>query len=141
MGRIERLEAWYRQVYIEGDLDAVDTIFTDDMKEQGLMPGMQVDPGEIRVFAEALVHLVEDPSIRIVKAVEAGDWLCALIETDSKRPSDGRPVRVMGQLMARFEGDRIAEAYNSFDFIHLFEQLDLLPEHSVALGMTGQKIA
>ncbi|ARE39179.1 hypothetical protein RGUI_1038 [Rhodovulum sp. P5] len=140
MGRIRQLEAWYRRVYIDGDMDAVGDLFTENMQEQGLMPGMQVNPAELQVFATALVHLVEDPSIRIVKAIESDDWLCALIETGGTRPDDGRPVRAMGQLMARFEGDRIAEAYNSFDFIHLFEQLGLLPEDSVAIGMSGQKI-
>jgi len=140
MDRVARLDEWYRRVYLEGEFGAVAALFTENMQEQGLMPGMEVDPGDIQVFAMALSQLVEEPNLHIVKAVESDDWLCALIETEGRRRSDGKLIRIMCQLMARYEGDRIAEAYNSFDFIHLFEELGLLPEHSIAIGMSGQKI-
>ncbi|MGC9418789.1 MAG: nuclear transport factor 2 family protein [Rhodovulum sp.] len=140
MDRVARLEDWYRRVYIEGDFDAVRTLFTDETRAEGLMDGMQVGPEDIAVFAMALVHLVENPRFRIVKAVENGDWLAALIECEAERPGDGTPLRAMGQLMARFEDDRIAEAYNCFDFVSFFEQMGLLPDHTVAIGMSGQKI-
>jgi len=141
MDRAELLSRWYHRVYVEGDLDAVDEIFTDAMQARGLLDDMQVGPEDIRVFAMALVNLVDEPNLRLVKIVESGDWVAALIEAEGKRVTDGVEIRAMGQLMARFEGDRIAEAYNSFDFMALFRQLGLLPEDAVALGMTGQKIA
>jgi len=140
MDRVARLEDWYRRVYLEGDFDAVGTLFTKDTRAEGLLDDMQVGPEDIAVFAMALVHLVENPRFRIVKAIESGDWLAALIECEAERPGDGTPLRAMGQLMARFEGDRIAEAYNTFDFISFFEQMGLLPAHSIPIGMSGQKI-
>ncbi|TCP42832.1 nuclear transport factor 2 family protein [Rhodovulum marinum] len=140
MDRVARLEDWYRRVYIDGDFDAVGTLFTDSTRAEGLMDGMQVGPEDIAVFAMALVHLVEKPRFRIVKAIESGDWLSALIECEAERPEDGTPLRVMGQLMARFDGESIAEAYNCFDFVSFFEQLGLLPAHTVAIGMSGQQI-
>ncbi|HDR29396.1 nuclear transport factor 2 family protein [Rhodovulum sp.] len=141
MNRTERLEDWYRRVYLEGDFEAKGSLFTDNTKAAGLIDDMQVGPEDIGVFAMALVNLVEAPQLRIVKTVESGDWLAALIECSAVRPGDGKPVRVMGQLMARYEGDRIAEAYNNFDFIAFFEQLGLLPSDSVMIGMSGQKIS
>ncbi|TCO70612.1 nuclear transport factor 2 family protein [Rhodovulum euryhalinum] len=140
MDRIARLEDWYRRVYIEGDFEAVGTLFTEGTRAEGLMDDMQVGPEDIGVFAMALVNLVTTPRFRIVKAVESGDWLAALIECEAERPSDGKPLRALGQLMARFEGERIAEAYNTFDFVSFFEQMGLLPQHTVAIGMSGQKI-
>ncbi|MBK1634423.1 ester cyclase [Rhodovulum adriaticum] len=141
MNRTQQLEDWYRRVYLQGELDAVETLFTDSTRAQGLMADAQVGPKDIRVFVMALMHLVAAPHFRIVKTVEAGDWLAALIETEAIRADTGQPIRVTGQLMARFQDGRIAEAYNNFDFLTFFEQMGLLPEQSLALGMTGQKIA
>ena len=141
MSKAELLERWYTRVYIDGDIDAVDDLFTETVQARGLLDDMQVGREDIRVFAMALVNLVDAPNLRLVKIVESGDWVAALIEAEGKRLSDGAPVRVMGQLLARFEGDRVSEAYNSFDFMALFQQLGLLPEDALVLGMTGQKIA
>ncbi|SIO26428.1 SnoaL-like domain-containing protein [Rhodovulum sp. ES.010] len=140
MDRVLQLEDWYRRVYIDGDVDAVGELFTKESRAAGLMADMQVGAEDIAAFAMALVHLVDTPRLHIVKAVEDGDWLAALIECEAVRPSDGKPLRVTGQLMARYEGDKIVEAYNSFEFIGFFAQLGLLPEDSVAIGMSGQKI-
>ncbi|TCP60586.1 SnoaL-like protein [Rhodovulum bhavnagarense] len=141
MGRVSQLEEWYRRVYLLGELDAVETLFTADTRAEGMLADSCVGPEDIRVFAMALMHMVEAPRFRIVNAVEAGDWLAALIETEAIRADTGRPIRVFGQLMARFQGDRIAEAYNNFDFFSFFEQMDILPPNSLALGMGGQRIA
>ena len=141
MSKAELLERWYTRVYIDGDIDAVDDLFTETVQARGLLDDMQVGREDIRVFAMALVNLVDAPKLRLVKTVESGDWVAALIEAEGKRVRDGAPLRVMGQLMARFEGDRVSEAYNSFDFMALFQQLGLLPEDALVLGMTGQKIA
>jgi hypothetical protein len=141
MSKAELLERWYTRVYIDGDIDAVDDLFTETVQARGLLDDMQVGREDIHVFAMALVNLVDAPKLRLVKTVESGDWVAALIEAEGKRVRDGAPLRVMGQLMARFEGDRVSEAYNSFDFMALFQQLGLLPEDALVLGMTGQKIA
>lgn len=140
MDRVTELEEWYRRVYLDGDLDAVETLFTTATRAEGLMSDGQVGPEDIRVFAMALMQMVEAPRFHIVKALEDGDWLSALIETEAIRADTGQPVRVIGQLMARFEDDRIAEAYNTFDFLSFFEQMGLLPEHSLAIGMSGQQL-
>ncbi|TDX33918.1 nuclear transport factor 2 family protein [Rhodovulum visakhapatnamense] len=140
MDRAARLEQWYRRVYLEGDLDAVGTLFTPDLQEQGLLPGLAVTPGDLSVFAQAMMHLVDEPSFRLAKVIESGDWLSALIELEARRPSDGQPIRLIGQVMLRFEGDKVAEAYNSLDFLGLFLQLGLLPKDALELGMTGQRL-
>ncbi|MBN2906002.1 MAG: nuclear transport factor 2 family protein [Rhodobacteraceae bacterium] len=141
MTKAKRLEDWYRRVYLEGDLDAVETLFTDRTRAEGLIKDMQVGPEDIRVFVMALMYMVEAPNFRIVHAVETEDWLAALIETTAVRIDTGDPIRVTGQLMARFQGDCIAEAYNSFDFLSFFQQMGLLPEHALEIGMSGQKLA
>ncbi len=40
----------------------------------------------------------------------------------------------------RFSENKMVETYNSFDFMSFFEQIGLLPEHSLALCLTGQRI-
>jgi hypothetical protein len=40
----------------------------------------------------------------------------------------------------RYEGDRIAEAYNHFDMISFFEQLGAFPPETMALCMSGERL-
>lgn len=140
MNRVALLEHWYRCVYLEGDQDAVGMIFSDRLMERGLRPGIQTTLKDISAFAAAINRLVKEPHFRIVKTVEDNDWLCALIEAEAQHPDDDRKIYAMGQLMARFKDDKIIEAYNSFDFIGFFEQLGLLPEGALAIGLDGKRI-
>ncbi|MEX5728528.1 hypothetical protein Ga0609869_001881 [Rhodovulum iodosum] len=141
MTKAELLDRWYRRVYIEGDLDAVDTLFTDSTRAAGLMDDLQVGPEDLKVFVAAMLQLVEDQGYRIVHTIEHGDWISALFDVRAVAVGSLKPVRLSGQIMVRFEGERIVEAYNNWDILSFFEQLGLLPEHSLELGMTGQKIA
>lgn len=141
MTKAELLDRWYKRVYIEGDLDAVEMLFTDSTRAEGLMDDLQVGPEDLKVFVAAMLELVEDQGYRIVHTIENGDWISALFDVRAVAVGTMKPVRLSGQIMVRFEGERIAEAYNNWDILGFFEQLGLLPEHSLELGMTGQKIA
>jgi hypothetical protein len=43
-------------------------------------------------------------------------------------------------VFARFDREKMIETYNCVDFVSLFERLDLLPENTVAMCLSGMKI-
>ncbi|MEQ9693198.1 nuclear transport factor 2 family protein [Shimia sp. SDUM112013] len=141
MEKREILSEWYRRVWIEGDLDAIDELFSPDTQAAGLVPEMQVGPDDFRELVPMFLDMVEDPHVSLDKVMEDGDWASALYSMRVTDSATGKPVIGSGQLFARFEGDKMVETYNSFDFMSFFEQVGLLPEQCLALCLTGQKIA
>lgn len=140
MEKRDILEEWYRRVWIEADLDAIDQLFSPDTQAQGLLPDLQVGPDDFRELVPMFLDMVEDPTVSLDKVMEDGEWASALYSMRVTNPANGQPVIGSGQLFARFDGDKMVETYNSFDFMSFFEQMGLLPEQSMALCLTGQRI-
>lgn len=140
MSKREFLEKWYREVWVEGDPEAIDRYFAPRAGAEGLMPDGQVGPEDFRALVPALLALVRDLDIKLEKVVEMGDWLWAQIVVSGAAAHDIAPIRATGQVMLRIEGDMITEAYNAFDFITFFEQAGLMPESAFLLLLSGAKL-
>lgn len=140
MSRKELLADWYHRVWVEQDLDAIDSLISSDTEAKGLLPAFRVGPEEFRSLVPIMLELVEDFSITVDKAIEEGDWLAALVSISAINPANGERVHGICQFFARFEGDKIVEAYNNVDFISLLTQLGLLPPDTMEICLTGQKI-
>ncbi|MEP2530447.1 nuclear transport factor 2 family protein [Shimia sp.] len=140
MEKREILEQWYQRVWIDADLDAIDQLFSSDTQAQGVLPDLQVGPDDFRELVPMFLELVEEPAVSLDKVMEDGDWAAALYSMRVTNPANGQPVIGSGQLFARFENDKMVETYNSFDFMSFFEQMGLLPEQSLAICLTGQRI-
>ncbi len=140
MNKRDILQEWFRRVWIEVDLDAIDEMFTPDSEAAGLLPGFQVGPDDFRELVPMFLNMVQDPQLSLDKVMEDGDWAAALYSLRVINPVNGQPVASTGQLYVRFDGNKMVEAYNSIDFMSFFEQMGLLPDQSMALCLTGQKI-
>ncbi|WP_243612708.1 ester cyclase [Shimia aestuarii] len=134
------LEDWFRRVWVEGDLDAIDEMFCPETHAAGLLPEMQVGPDEFRELVPMFLAMVEDVHVALDKVMEDGDWAAALYSMRVTDSATGKPVVGSGQLFARFRENKMVETYNSFDFMAFFEQIGLLPPNSLALCLTGQRI-
>ena len=140
MSKLKLLQDWYRQVWIEADLDAVDRYFSPRTGADGLMPDGQVGPEDFKALVPALLALVRNLDIRIDRSIEAGDWLWAQISVHAVTAEGMAPICAAGQVMMRIEGDRITEAYNAFDFLTFFQQAGLLPEEAFLLLLSGERL-
>lgn len=140
MSKLKLLQDWYRRVWIEADLDAVDRYFSPRTGADGLMPDGQVGPEDFKALVPALLALVRNLDIRIDRWIEAGDWLWAQISVHAVTAEGMAPICAAGQVMMRIEGDRITEAYNAFDFLTFFQQAGLLPEDAFLLLLSGERL-
>ncbi|MCB2105820.1 ester cyclase [Albidovulum sp.] len=140
MSKLKLLQDWYRQVWVEADLDAVDRYFSPRTGADGLMPDGQVGPEDFKALVPALLALVRNLDIRIDRWIEAGDWLWAQISVHAVTAEGMAPICAAGQVMMRIEGDRITEAYNAFDFLTFFQQAGLLPEDAFLLLLSGERL-
>ena len=140
MSPLELLKEWYDSVWVKQDLDAIDRLFTPDIEAQGMID-FGVGPEDFRVLAEAMLAQVEVNEIRFDREVELGDWVWATFTAHAVTLANRAPVQATGQIMARFNGGKIVEAYNQVDFLTFLEQLGYLPPDSLALCLSGEGIA
>lgn len=138
MDKLSFLQDWYQKVWIEGDMGAIEAFFDPDSVANGLMRDLQVGPEDFRALVPAILRLVRDQVVRIERHVETDDWLWALIVVEARAARTMKPVRIDGQVMMRFEGGKIAEAFNHFDYITFFEQVELMPADTMALCFSGE---
>lgn len=140
MTKLEFLQDWYRRIWIEADLDAIDRYFAPRSGALGLMPDGQVSAEDFKVLVPALRALVRDLRIEIDHSQETGDWLWAQIVVRAVAARGVEDIRATGQVMMRIENGQIAEAYNSFDFLTFFSQAGLLPDDAFTLLLSGQRL-
>ncbi|KIC11207.1 hypothetical protein RA19_07600 [Leisingera sp. ANG-M1] len=132
------LQRWYDQAWTRGDLSALDDYFFPSTTATGVLPSLQLTRADFEAFVTALRSRLERISIRIIHAIEQDDWLAARISFQSCCSATGKPVSTSGHVMIRFEDGKMAESFNQFDYVSLFEQMGQLPQDTVAACLTGQ---
>ncbi|KEO51724.1 ester cyclase [Thioclava pacifica] len=140
MARSDEIEAWLNAVWGAGELDRIDTLFDTAAQANGLMPGLELRPEEFHELVPALRAHLTDIKITVLRHFEAGDWLWLLLQIDGRSSQTGQPVVFSGQVAMRFANDKIVEAYNNYDVIALFEALELMPQDTAALCLSGESL-
>lgn len=138
MTKTELLQRWFDEVWFRGNLDAIDEMFVPATKANGLLPEIVMGPEDFRELVAVLRAHVGNIKVTLLKTIENGDWLAALVHARMVRTDNGAPVEVTGQVFTRFAGDKMVEAYNQFDMISWFEQMGQMPANTLPVCLTGQ---
>ncbi|MEJ2001914.1 MAG: ester cyclase [Maritimibacter sp.] len=133
------LAQWFRDVWIEGDLDAIDRMFPAETEAQGMM-SFSLTAQDFKELVPAYTELVDDFSIEVINLIEHGPWVAALIAVKGTHSYTGTAISFSGQLMAKIENGLFVEVYNNFDFITFFEQIGALPPDTIALALSGEPL-
>lgn len=140
MTKIEVLQRWCEEVWGKGNLEAINELFDPSAVTSGVVPHLQIGPDDFRELVTVLLNHVGSIEATILNTVEQDDWLAAMINFKTTRADTGAPVEVAGQVMLRFNGDRMVEAYNHFDYLAFFEQLGFVPANSLTVLLTGHSL-
>lgn len=138
--KLKLLQDFYNRVWVEGAIDEAGRFFDVNAEASGLMPDLAVGAQEFHEFVASLLELLDCTSVTFQKAVEQDDWLAVMATFDAIVLATGQKITGSGMLMVRIENDKIVEAFNCIDFLGLFEKIGLVPENSLALCMTGQRL-
>ena len=134
------LSTWFYRVWKELDISAIDEMFAGG-EVRGLGSQTLLTPDDFKQFHGAMCALLTDIEIVIDKSVEQDNWTSALCTVNAKSKTNGKAISITGNVWVRIENNQIQEAYNHFDFVGLWAQLDLLPEDSFEKGLQGIRIA
>lgn len=140
MNKRELLETWFRRVWQEEDMEAIDEMMTASTEVRGLRQAPQVGPSDFKAFARSLLCLIKETHITIDHFMENGDWATVLMNISAKNRNTDQPLQFFGLALVRIVEDKIVEAYNYADFMELYEQLNLLPAGAMNHCLCGNSL-
>ena len=138
--KVKALKAWFEEVWVNGNLDAIPNILAPDARTRGIMgdmPFIADDMAELVTMVRAMLGPIE---VSYPVIIEQDDWISALVEAKSHAIDTGEPIHVANQFIARFDANRMIEVYSGVDSLNLFEQLGLLLPNSMAVMLGGTRL-
>ena len=135
--KIATLQGWYDEVWTKGNLDAISRFLAPDARKLGIMGDMPFAAEDMADLVTMIRERLGPIEVSLPVTVEQGDWLSALVEVKSYALDSGDPIHIFGQIIARFDNEKMQEIYSGVDSLLLFEQMGLLPENAMAVMLSG----
>ena len=128
------LYRWFDEVWNQDKENSIDELMTGDGIAHGLSSEESLNgaPG-FKIFYHGFRQQFEDIHIDVHDVVSQDDMECALTEVTAKQRDTGKQVNFSGICMVRVKDGKIAEAWNHYDFLNLYQQLGqaLAPQEAV----------
>jgi len=126
----------YEEVINTGDFDRADELFSADVVEHEVVPGLEQPPGleGFKQFFSMLRRAFPDLRMDVQDTIAEGDKVVARVEVHGTHqgefmgmpPSDNR-IEVTAVDIFRLEDGKIAEHWGNFDNLGMMQQLGAIP--------------
>jgi predicted SnoaL-like aldol condensation-catalyzing enzyme len=114
---------WFEEVWNQSRREAIDEMFPED----GVLHDGSADyrgPEEFKRFYDALRAQLSDVRVIPLEAISEGDMVCMRWSSTAKHSSTGKPLKVTGISILRFENGRLVEAWQNWDQQGMLQQLE-----------------
>ena len=128
------MKRWFEEVWNKGRESAIDEMSFEDVPGHGLKSaeGNEVRGMEsFKVFYRQFRSALSDIHVEVEDVITEGDLTVARCVVTARhtgeglgKPPKGNPVHFTGMTMARIKDGKIAEAWNNFDFVTMYQQMD-----------------
>jgi steroid delta-isomerase-like uncharacterized protein len=126
---------FYDEVFVKGDMAALDELVDDDFVEHEEFPGMSSDKAGLRTFVTTMREAFPDVSVEIVSIAVDGDevWTQAVMRGTHRGefmgvPATNRAIEVPMFDRVRIRDDKAIEHWGLTDSLALMQQLGVVPE-------------
>ncbi|WP_171182321.1 ester cyclase [Ruegeria sp. HKCCD8929] len=140
MSNLDVIRTWFKRVYADEDMSAVDEMMEPATDAHGLADHPLLGPEEFKGFVRGFLALLGNVDIHIDKSLEHGDWVHMLISIHATCRAIGTPVNFPAQIMVRVIDGVIVEGHNTVDFLSMFSQRGLLPDDAFSRCFSGIRI-
>jgi len=133
---------WFDEVWNQARVETIDELLDPDVIGHGLTDqrGNEIRGAEhFKSFYESFRGAFPDIQVIVEDTVSEGDKIVARCTVKATHTGDsiglkatGKPVEFTGMCMMRVKDGKIAESWNSFDFLTMFQQLG-------AVGFPGKE--
>jgi steroid delta-isomerase-like uncharacterized protein len=129
------IRTWFEEVWNERRQDTIDRLFAPDGVAHGLPGGPINGPAGFRPLFDAFRGAFPDIHVTVDRTIVQGDMVaahCTVTGThtggDLRIEATGRQVEFQGVTIARIVDGRFGEVWNCFDFLTMYQQLDVVPQ-------------
>jgi steroid delta-isomerase-like uncharacterized protein len=130
------VRAWFEELWNQGKEETMDRLFAKDGLAHGLGPGGAPlkGPEAYRPFFHQFRSAFPDIHVDVVRTITEGDLIAAHCHVRGTHRglfmglTTGKPVDFWGMTIVRVQNDQIVEAWNTFDFMNLYQQIGVLPQ-------------
>ena len=130
------LRRWFREVWCEGRAEAIAELFPPHGLAHGLGAEPVRGPEAFLGFWRGFRATFGDVHIGVDDVVDEGRT--AYARCTARMTYGGRPVVLTGGCQARVEDGRIAECWNTWDFLTLLVQMGALPADALPRAFAGE---
>jgi predicted ester cyclase len=128
------MRAWFEEVWNQGSDAAIDRLMAADAVVHGLPGGEMRGPTAFRGLFQSFRDAIPDIRITVERTVTEGDLCTAHCHVTGSHSGGGlgfaateRGVAFDGMVIARIVNGQIAEGWNCFDFLTMYQQLGVVP--------------
>lgn len=140
MDKTALLAGFFDAVWIQNQPEKAASFFAPEGTAEGVLTDFTFGPEDMATWARAVLRIVTDMRVEIIKTIESGDWLTAIVRFRAVTRARGAPVDVVGHVTIEADENGILSAYNSFDMAALFVQIGALPPDIVERALNGETL-
>ena len=131
------MHRWFQDVWCDGRRDVIAELFPPDGLAHGLGPEPVRGPAAFLEFWNVFHATFQDIHIRVLAEVDEGPM--TYVRCLAKMTFRGAPVTLEGGCLCRIVDGRIAECWNTWDFVGLMVGMGTLPADVVPRAFAGQR--
>ena len=124
------IRAWFKEVWDEGNEEAIDRLMAPDAVAHGLAANEVRGPADFKPYVRTMRAALGDLEVQVAQTVTEGDRVAAHCHVVARHvgdalggPATHKSVDFWGVTIARVRDGRIVEGWNCFDFLRMYQQL------------------
>ena len=131
-------QTWFRRVWNEGDVEAIDELFARDGVARGIHGDVISGPAEFREFHASFRAVFADINIEVIDEIACDDRVAIRCRAQLVHRATEQPVTLLGTVFFTVRDGQIQKAWNHWDFLGLLESMQLQPARSFERASTGE---
>lgn len=115
---------WFQQLWNEGNKSIIDELMTKDVIAYGIgADGKTQGIEAFKAYYDEMRTQLTNVHIKVDKTVCQDNFETALCSVTATDVATGKNVAFSGLCMVRLEDGKIAEGWNQYDFLGMYQQL------------------
>lgn len=139
-GNLEVVKQWFHDLWERADAAAINALSQSDTVIHGAITDLGATRNDYSDMVMALNGLLNNITFEYITPLEQGDLVAAQLLVRAQAPRSNTPIRFSGQFIARVTEGKLAEITATIDYMKMFEQLGQIPEESLAICLTGERL-
>ncbi len=118
------LYKWFDEVWNKGDEHAIDRLMTSESPAKGIIGDDQPKGADgFKIFFNDFRNQFRDIKVEVEDVISQDDIESARTTVSAIHVETGKNVTFSGMCMVKVDNGKIAEAWNNYDFLNLYQQL------------------